>query len=96
MKDMNTMKHLAKRIVNLYMYKALMDKTESFDELFHVCHQSEGARGYKNPNVHGKFIARFNKWWTGLGGRKPSDLLKMMDDFFEQEDYQWEDLIQYK
>ena len=96
MKDMNTMKHLAKRIVKLYMNKALIDKTEAYEELFHVCHQSEGARGYKNLNEDGKFIARFNKWWVDSDNRKPSHLLKMMDDFFEREDYRWEDHIQYQ
>ena len=52
MKDMNTMKHLAKRIVNLYMNKALMDKTQALEELFNVCHQSEGACAHKNLNDH--------------------------------------------
>jgi hypothetical protein len=93
MKDMNTMKHLAKRIVKLYMNKALIDKTEAYEELFHVCHQSEGARGNKNLNEDGKFIARFNKWLVDLDNRKPSHLLEMMDDFFEREDYRWEDHI---
>ena len=92
MKDMNTMKHLAKRIVNLYMNKALMDKTQALEELFNVCHQSEGAQAYKNLNDHGKFVKRFHNWWVGLEYMRASDILNQMDKFFENENYYWEDL----
>jgi|LauGreDrversion2_6_1035139.scaffolds.fasta_scaffold03077_2 hypothetical protein len=92
MKDMNTMKFLAKRIVNLYMNRALMGKTQALEELFNVCHQSEGAQAYKELNEHGKFVKRFHDWWIELEYKRASDILNDMDVFFEKEDYYWEDL----
>ena len=92
MKNMNTMKHLAQRIVNLYMHRALLIKEDALEELFQVCHQSEGAQAYKNLNVHGKFIKRFHNWWLSLEYKKASDILNQMDEFFEGEDYLWENL----
>ena len=86
------MKHLANRIVNLYMNKAFLVKEDALEELFHVCHQSEGAQAYKNLNEYGKFIKRFHTWWLSLEYKKASDILNQMDDFFEREDYRWEDL----
>ena len=99
MKDMNTMKHLAKRIVNLYMNKALMEKDNALKDFVQVCSQSEGVKGYKNLDEHGKFIARFYSWWEDVADRPLSDMMKLMDDFFEREcgdkGYLWEDHIEY-
>ena len=92
MKNMNTMKHLAQRIVNLYMNKALLIKEDALEELFQVCHQSEGVQAYKSLNDYGKFIKRFHNWWLSLEYKKASDILNQMDEFFEKEDYVWENL----
>jgi len=56
MKNMNTMKHLAKRIVTLYMNRALMEKDNALKDFIQVCSQSEGVKVYKNLDEHGKFI----------------------------------------
>ena len=99
MKDMNTMKHLAKRIVNLYVNKALMEKDSALKDFVQVCSQSEGVKGYKKLDEHGKFIARFYNWWEGVADRPLSDMMALMDDFFEKEcgdkGYTWEDHIEY-
>ena len=99
MKNMNTMKHLAKRIVNLYMNKALMEKDNALKDFVQVCSQSEGVKGYKKLDEHGKFIARFYGWWEGVADRPVSDMMALMDDFFETEcgdaGYTWEDHIEY-
>jgi len=99
MKDMNTMKHLAKRIVNLYMNKALMEKDSALKDFVQVCSQSEGVKGYKKLDEHGKFIARFYNWWEDVADRPLSDMMALMDDFFEKEcgekGYTWEDHIEY-
>ena len=99
MKDMNTMKHLAKRIVNLYMNKALMEKDSALKDFVQVCSQSEGVKNYKKLDEHGKFIARFYNWWEGVADRPLSDMMALMDGFFEKEcgdkGYTWEDHIEY-
>jgi len=91
---MKNMKHLARRIVNLYMYRALMNKEHAVKDFVQVCSQSEGVKGYKKLDEHGKFIARFNNWWEDVADRPLSDMMKLMDDFFEREDYSWEDHIE--
>lgn len=99
MKDMNTMKHLAKRIVNFYLNKELVAKDAALKEFAQVCNQSEGVKGYKLLDEHAKFIARFYDWYVGVADRPLSDMMKLMDDFFEQEcgeaGYTWEDHIEY-
>jgi hypothetical protein len=92
MKNMNTMKHLAKRIVSLYMTKALVHKDIALRDFVQVCNQSEGVKGHKNLNEHGKFVSRFHNWWVGVADRPLSDMMALMDDFFEKENYNWEDL----
>ena len=92
MKNMNTMKHLAQRIVNLYMTKALVDKNIALQDFVQVCNQSEGVKGHKNLNEHGKFVSRFHNWWVELEYMRASDILNQMDKFFEKENYYWEDL----
>jgi len=94
MKDMNTMKHLAKRIVDLYMNKALMDKTEAASNFIQICSQAEGACAHGNLNEHGRFISRFCKWCSNVGDRPILDMMSLMDDFFEQENYNWEDHVE--
>ena len=95
MKNMNIMKHLAKRIVNLYMNKALVEKQDAIKNFVQVCSQAEGVRAHKNLNEHGKFILRFCKWCSDVGDRSLADMMNLMDDFFEKEDYAWEDHIEY-
>jgi len=95
MKDMNTMKHLAKRIVNLYVNKALMEKDSALKDFVQVCSQSEGVKGYKKLDEHAKFIARFYGWYVGVADRPLSDMMALMDDFFEKENYTWEEHIEY-
>jgi len=92
MKDMNTMKLLAKRIVGLYMNRALMHENDAIRVFVQLCSQSEGVRAHKNLNEHGKFIARFCKWCSDVGDRPLIEMLSLMDDFFEREDYAWENL----
>jgi len=95
MKNMNTMKHLAKRIVGLYMDRALMHDNDAIKVFVQLCSQSEGVRAHKNLNEHGKFIARFCKWCSDVGDRPLVEMLSLMDDFFEAEDYLWENHIKY-
>ena len=95
MKDMNTMKHLAKRIANLYMHKALMDEHAALQHFVQVCSQSEDVKSYKKLDEHGKFIARFNNWWENVADCPVSDMMQLMDNFFETENYAWEDLVEY-
>jgi hypothetical protein len=95
MKNMNAMKLLAKRIVTLYINKALMEKDNALKDFVQVCSQSESVKGYKNLDEHGKFIARFYNWWEDVADRPLSDMIKLMDDFFERENYLWEDHIEY-
>ena len=99
MKNMNTMKHLAKRIVNLYVNRDLMEKDSALKDFVQVCSQSEGVKGYKLLDEHGKFIARFYNWWGDVADRPLSDMMALMDDFFEKEcgdkGYTWEDHIEY-
>jgi hypothetical protein len=95
MKDMNTMKHLAKRIVNFYINKALMNENETTSNFIQICSQAEGVRAHKNLNAHGKFILRFCKWCSDVGDRPLVEMMSLMDDFFEKENYTWEDLIEY-
>ena len=90
---MNTMKHLAKRIVNLYMNKALMNEREATKDFIQICSQAEGVHAHKNLNAHGKFISRFCKWCSSVGGRSLIEMMSLMDDFFEKENYIWEDHI---
>ena len=91
---MKNMKHLAKRIVNLYMYKALMQKDDALRDFVQVCSQSEGVKGYNKLDEHGKFIARFYNWWEHVADRPLSDMMQCMDHFFEHENYCWEEHIE--
>jgi hypothetical protein len=99
MKDMNTMKHLTKRIVGLYMNRVLMNENDAIKEFIQVCSQSEGVRAHKNLNEHGKFIARFCRWCSDVGDRPLVEIMSLMDDFFEKEcgdkGYLWEQHIEY-
>ena len=95
MKGENTMKLLAKRIVNLYIYKSMWSDAVAAVEFIHVCSQAEEVRAYKNLNEHSKFILRFCKWCSNVSGRPVVEMLSLMDDFFEQENYSWEDHIEY-
>lgn len=94
-KHMNVMKHLARRIVHLYIHRALMQHDVAIGAFVQVCSQSEGVQGYTHLNAHAKFIARFYAWWNKIADRPVSDMMDLMDDFFEKEDYLWEDLIEY-
>ena len=94
MKNMNTMKHLARRIVNLYIHKALWSDAAAAKEFIQVCSQAEGARAHNNLNAHGKFILRFCNWCVTMGDRPLTDMMQGMDHFFEREcddaGYAWE------
>ena len=95
MKNMNTMKHLAQRIVNLYIHKALWSDAAAAAEFIQVCSQAEAARAHSNLNAHGKFILRFCNWCVTMSDRPLTDMMQDMDVFFEQEcgttGYAWED-----
>ena len=93
-KHMNVMKDLARRIVNLYMYKALWPMNAAITEFIHMHNQSASATGYKNLNAHAKFVHRFHAWSTKHHATCIQDL-QCMDHFFETEcgdkGYAWED-----
>ena len=93
---MNVMKDLAKRIVNLYMYKALWPMHAAITEYMCMHNQSASATGYKNLNAHAKFVHRFHAWSTQHRDTCMQDM-QCMDNFFETEcgdaGYAWEDLL---
>ena len=91
---MNVMKDLARRIVNLYIYKALWNTDAASAEFMHMHNQSACASGYKHLNAHAKFVHRFHAWSTHNKSACIKDL-QCMDHFFETEcgdaGYAWED-----
>ena len=93
MKNMNTMKHLAQRIVTFYIYKALWTDAAAAAEFIQLCSQAEGARAHSNLNAHGKFVLRFCNWCVSLGDHPLTYMMQNMDLFFEKENYLWEDHI---
>ena len=86
------MKDLARRIVNMYVFKALWPEHAVSAEFICMHNQSAGAAGYKNLNAHAKFVHRFHAWSTSHYASCMQDM-QCMDDFFEREDYLWEDHI---
>jgi hypothetical protein len=94
-KKMNVMKDLARRIVNLYVHKALWSMPAATTEFVQMHNQSAGTAGYTHLNAHAKFVHRFHAWSTKHHDSCMQDL-QCMDDFFEQEcgdaGYAWEDL----
>lgn len=76
-----------------------MEKDRALKDFVQICSQSEGVKGYRNLDAHGKFIARFYNWWENVADRPLSDMMALMDDFFEKEcgdkGYTWEDHIEY-
>ena len=92
-KHMNVMKDLARRIVNLYLHKALWSMDAATTEFMHMHNQSACASGYKHLNDHAKFVHRFHAWSTHNKSACIKDL-QCMDNFFETEcgdaGYAWE------
>ena len=90
---MNVMKDLARRIVNLYLHKALWSMDAATTEFMHMHNQSACASGYKHLNDHAKFVHRFHAWSTHNKSACIKDL-QCMDNFFETEcgdaGYAWE------
>jgi hypothetical protein len=92
--NMNGMKFLAEKLVNLYIYHNFIKREDAITQFNHLCHQSEGAQAYKKPNSHAQFIKRFYSWFSKVQKANPSWIvLDRMDAFFEREDYYWEDHI---
>lgn len=90
---MNVMKDLARRIVNLYIHKALWPVDVATTEFIQMCNQSAGTTGYKHLNAHARFVHRFHAWSTQHHAACMQDL-QCMDHFFEREcgdaGYAWE------
>ena len=97
-KHMNVMKDLARRIVNLYLHKALWSDQRAIAEFTCMCNQSASASGYVHLNAHAKFVHRFHAWSEQHKLACMSDM-QCMDNFFEQEcgdaGYAWEQLLPY-
>jgi len=93
---MNVMKDLARRIVNLYLHKALWSMDAATTEYMHMHNQSASAAGYKNLNAHAKFVHRFHAWSIKHHASCLQDM-QCMDNFFETEcgdvGYAWEQLL---
>ncbi len=97
-KHMNVMKDLARRIVNLYLHKALWSMDAATTEFIQMCNQSASASGYKHLNAHAKFVHRFHAWSNKHHAACLQDM-QCMDNFFETEcgdaGYAWEQLLPY-